>query len=114
MNELKMEIVKCLIENGELTSYGINKILRKNVPGIEYALQGLVDSGVVISISEDKKTVYDVHPFFDNEEAIKEAGEEISKILTILEKSGGPLTLQGYIDMLKIIMEIGVHIQNSS
>ncbi len=105
MKKLQKDIVNCLIENGTLTTYGINKILRKNIPGIEYALQGLVSNGIILPKDNGKKTVYQVHPFFKDDAAIKKVSGEFTKVLKIIEGSGDPPTIEGYLDILDIILQ---------
>lgn len=105
MKKLQKGIIECLIKEDVLTSYGINKVLRKTISGIEYALQDLVNNGVVIQKPNGKKTVYQIHPFFKDDEAIKKVGSEFTKVLKIIESTGNPPTIKGYLDMLDIILE---------
>ncbi|KKN21318.1 hypothetical protein LCGC14_0926600 [marine sediment metagenome] len=111
MKELQTSILECLIGKKELTAYGIRKITKKSVPSIEYAIMGLVDSGVVIAKHDGRKTTYSAHPLFYNDKAMAEVGEEIIKVLKIIEKSGEAPTAQGYLDVLSIILA-HVEIQN--
>lgn len=112
MKLLQKQIVRHLIDSGQQTSYGLSKLIKKSIPSIEYALLELVDIGVIVAIQENGKTTYDIHPFFRDVKAKEKIGKKIVDILKIIEQTGEPPSLKGYIAILEIIIDT-IDMQNS-
>lgn len=113
MKLLQKQIVRHLIDSGQQTSYGLSKLIKKSIPSIEYALLELVENGIVLSNTDNGKTVYSIHPFFKDQKATTDVGNKIVEILKVIEQTGEPPSLKGYIAILESIID-AIDMQNSS
>jgi len=80
-----LKIINTMLTNGAITAYAIAQETKISNPQTKYRLNKLVESSLVTIFDGENKTLYDLHPVLQSNDAIMKIMEHITQIVEIVD-----------------------------